>query len=60
MPAGPGGGRGGGPAGGRPRGNFQQQAIQPDFFFYDLNSKLTYTPTGNDVVALSVYAGKTS
>ena len=45
-------GRGGG------RGNFQQQTIQPDFFFYDLNSKLTYTPTGDDVVALSVYAGE--
>ncbi len=58
MPAGPGGGFGRGPAGGRPRGNFQQQAIQPDFFFYDLNSKLTYTRPGNDVVALSVYAGE--
>ena len=55
VPAGPGGGFGG--RGGR-GGNFQQQTIQPDFFFYDLNSKLTYTPTGNDVVALSVYAGE--
>ena len=55
VPASPGGGFGG--RGGR-GGNFQQQTIQPDFFFYDLNSKLTYTPTGNDVVALSVYAGE--
>ena len=51
------GGRGGGP-GGRGFGNFQQQAIQPDFFFYDLNSKLSYSPTDSDVVALSVYAGE--
>ena len=51
------GGRGGGP-GGRGFGNFQQQTIQPDFFFYDLNSKLSYSPTDSDVVALSVYAGE--
>ena len=51
------GGRGGGP-GGRGFGNFQQQAIQPDFFFYDLNSKLSYSPTDSDVIALSVYAGE--
>ena len=55
APAGPVGGRGGG---GGQRGNFQQQTIQPDFYFYDLNSKLTYNPTGSDVVALSVYAGE--
>ena len=54
-----GGGRGGGPGGGRGGfGNFQQQSIQPDFFFYDVNSKLTFTPTDGDVLALSVYAGE--
>lgn len=53
APAGPGGRRGGGQL-----GNFQQQAIQPDFYFYDLNSKLTYNPTGDDVLALSLYAGE--
>ena len=56
APAGPGGGRGGGRGGGF--GNFQQQSIQPDFFFYDVNSKLTFTPTDRDVLALSVYAGE--
>ena len=54
-----GGGRGGGPGGGRGGfGNFQQQSIQPDFSFYDVNSKLTFTPTDGDVLALSVYAGE--
>ena len=57
APAGPVGGGGRGGRGGG-RGNFQQQTIQPDFFFFDLNSKLTYNPTGDDVVALSVYAGE--
>ena len=59
-PAGPGpggGGRGGGRGGGG-FGNFQQQSIQPDFFFYDVNSKLTFTPTDGDVLALSLYAGE--
>jgi len=57
TPQGPGGGRGGG-AGGRGFGNFAQQTIQPDFFFFDLNSKLTYTPTDSDVLAISVYGGE--
>ncbi len=51
APAGPTGGRGG--RGGQ-QGNFQQQTIQPDFYFYDFNSKLTYNPTRDDVVAISV------
>ena len=62
APAGPApgaGGRGGAPGGGRGGfGNVQQQSIQPDFFFYDVNSKLTFTPTDMDVLALSVYAGE--
>ena len=53
---GPGGGGRGGRGGGF--GTFQQQSIQPDFFFYDVNSKLTFTPTDEDVLALSVYAGE--
>ncbi len=62
APTGPGiggGGRGGGPGGGQGGfGNFQQQSIQPDFFFYDVNSKLTFTPTDEDVLAVSVYGGE--
>ncbi|HUP51144.1 MAG TPA: TonB-dependent receptor [Longimicrobiales bacterium] len=51
------GGFGGGPPGGF-GGNFAQQTIQPDFYFYDLNSKLTYAPSDEDVLALSVYSGQ--
>lgn len=29
--------------------------IEPDFYFFDLNSKLSYSPTEKDVVALSYY-----
>lgn len=55
----PGGGQGRGPGGGFPgRGNFASQTLMPDFYFYDLNSKVTYTPTSEDVVALSFYSGK--
>jgi ferric enterobactin receptor len=39
-------------------GNIQQTSIQPNFYFYDFNSKLTYTPTQSDVLAISLYAGK--
>jgi ferric enterobactin receptor len=53
VPAGPGGG-----GAGRGRGGFNQVAVQPSFYFFDINSKLTYTPTDSDVVALSVYAGE--
>lgn len=57
--AAPGPGAGGGRGGrGGGFGNFQQQSIQPDFFFYDVNSKLTFTPTEKDVLALSVYTGE--
>ena len=31
--------------------------IEPDFYFYDLNSKINITPTTKDVVSLSFYAG---
>ncbi len=54
-----GGGRGG--RGGALGGGFVapgQAVVQPDFYFYDLNAKLTYLPSTVDVVALSVYNGQ--
>ncbi|MDW3193946.1 MAG: TonB-dependent receptor [Cytophagales bacterium] len=35
----------------------QQEVTEPSFFFYDLNSKLTFRPSDKDVVSLSVYNG---
>lgn len=32
--------------------------IQPSFYFWDVNTKLTYRPTGRDILSLSVYNGK--
>ncbi len=49
-------GPGGGPGGGF--GQFQQETTRPDFYFYDLNSKLSYAPTEQDVFALSIYNGQ--
>ncbi|KAA3656050.1 MAG: TonB-dependent receptor [Calditrichaeota bacterium] len=46
------GGRG---PGGR---DFQQELIMPDFYYYDLNSKLTYSHTPNDVFSVSLYRGR--
>ena len=34
---------------------FGQQEVQPNSYFYDLNAKVTYRPTGRDVIALSFY-----
>ena len=31
--------------------------VEPDFYFFDLNSKLSINPTEKDVVALSFYSG---
>ena len=31
--------------------------IEPDFYFFDLNSKLSFNPTEKDVVAFSFYSG---
>ena len=42
--------------GGRRR-RFQVQEATPSFYFYDVNSKLTWTPTSRDVVATSLYSG---
>ncbi len=43
--------------GGR-RGNFATAETQPDFYFYDINSKVTITPTDKDILAISLYNGK--
>lgn len=53
------GGIGGGSGGGG-RGQFsaQQSEFRPSFYFYDLNSKLTLTPSPKDVVTFSFYSGK--
>lgn len=53
--AGRGGGRGGG--GGR-FGNAALTTVQPDFYFYDLNGKVTYRPSDRDVLSLSLYNGQ--
>jgi len=31
--------------------------VEPDFYFFDMNSKLSFNPTDKDVVALSYYNG---
>jgi hypothetical protein len=45
---------GGGPRGG---GRFQQVQVDPSFYFYDLNAKLTYRPSSKDVATVSVFRG---
>ena len=47
-------GMGGGPFGGM----FQQQTSVPDYYFYDFNNKITFSPTERDVLSLSVYGGR--
>ncbi|NGP75129.1 TonB-dependent receptor [Balneolaceae bacterium YR4-1] len=49
---GPGGGEIQGPFGG---GQFQ---TEPDFNFYDLNTKITYRPSNSDLIAISLYGGQ--
>jgi outer membrane receptor for ferrienterochelin and colicin len=46
-----------GPGGG-PAGRFQAITATPDFYYYDLNSKLTYSLTGRNHLALSFYNGR--
>ena len=52
-----GAGAAGGPGGrfGGPGGRFQAQQVDPSFYFYDFNTKLTYRPTSKDVATVSVY-----
>jgi len=39
-------------------GSSMQGETSPDFYFYDLNSKFTWTPTEKDIVSFSFYNGK--
>ncbi len=39
-------------------GNFNQQTTQPSFYFYDLNSKLSYKISNKHSVSFSFYSGK--
>jgi len=48
----------GGGGGGRFGGGFQQEEIRPEFYFYDINSKLSYSPSRRDHLSLSIYNGK--
>ncbi len=43
---------------GRGGANFMQGTENPDFYFFDMNSKLTWTPTEKDIMAVSFYMGK--
>lgn len=45
--------QGGGPGGGR----FNFATVTPKSYFYDLNGRMTYKPTKNDVLSLSLYNG---
>jgi len=42
----------------RPFEDPRLDAIEPTFYFYDFNSKITYRPTRKDNIALSIYGGK--
>lgn len=44
--------------GGSMRGGAFQQNVVPSFYYYDLNSKLSYNPTERDILSLSFYSGK--
>jgi hypothetical protein len=57
QPDGPGGRGGLGGLGGR-FGNASFSTTQPDFYFYDVNSKITYRPSELDVVSVSLYNGQ--
>ena len=42
----------------RPFENSKLDAIEPKFYFYDFNSKITYRPSRKDNISLSIYGGK--
>jgi hypothetical protein len=54
APSGP-GGRGGF---GGPFGSASFTSTQPDFYFYDINGKITYRPSTRDVFSVSLYNGQ--
>jgi hypothetical protein len=37
---------------------FLPQPFKPQFYFYDLNGKITYMPTKRDVISFSIYNGQ--
>jgi len=43
---------------GRRGGNIAAVSENPDFYFYDINSKITLNPTSKDIFTLSIYRGK--
>lgn len=47
---------GGGPGG--PGGRFGFQEVKPNSYFYDLNAKVTYRPSTDDVISLSFFNGQ--
>ena len=51
--------QGPGLGGGRFRGRFASttQTLQPAFYFYDANAKLSYRPSERDLVTVSLYGG---
>jgi ferric enterobactin receptor len=53
-----GSGQGPGSQGGPPGGNMQNTEFQPDFYFYDLNSKVSLNIGTKDIIAVSLYSGK--
>lgn len=36
----------------------EMKDVQPQFYFYDVNSKITFRPTSKDNISLSIYGGK--
>ncbi|MBC8374496.1 MAG: TonB-dependent receptor [FCB group bacterium] len=40
------------------RGKSIAQEVTPSFYYYDLNTKLSFNPTNKDFISLSAYAGK--
>ena len=38
--------------------NISMRTQNPDFYFYDLNSKITYNPSPLDILSLSIYSGR--
>ncbi len=44
--------------GGAMRGGAFQQNVVPSFYYYDMNSKLSYAPTKKDIISLSIYSGR--
>ena len=45
-------------SGGGPGGGMFNTELEPSFYFYDINSKLSWAPTHKDVLNLSFYNGK--